>query len=317
MQWIETVINTSSDKIDALCDELAALGVDALERADEAELRSFLEENRQYWDYIDERLDSSLRGLSLVRFYFEDSPAGRAELRRIAAALPRCELITHTVRDEDWENNWKQYYKPIPTGERLLIVPEWEPPNSAEGRTVLRLDPGLAFGTGSHATTRMCLERIEKHAGSAENVLDLGCGSGILAISALLLGAGRATGCDIDPKAPKIAAENAALNGLGPDRFSVYAGDILTDRRLQKRIDAERYDLILANIVADVIIALAPAAVKRLSENGVFLCSGIIDGREEETAAALTAAGLTIRRHDRDDGWNCFECSADKRRRPE
>lgn len=258
---------------------------------------------------MDEKLSESLKGVSRVKFYLEESEAGRSELARLSVQLPEHELRTVTVCDEDWENNWKAYYKPVPIGDRLLIVPEWENADSEE-RTVLRLDPGLIFGTGQHPTTKMCLRLIEKYAADTECALDLGCGSGILSIAAILLGAKSAVGCDIDPKAPKVAMENGALNGIGEDRLAVYAGDILSDTKLQKKLDCRKYKLILANIVADVIIALAPTVPGRLAENGTFICSGIIDGREDEVRAALEKAGLAVAGHYTEDGWNCFECTA-------
>ena len=257
MQWIEVTINTDTYSIDALCDALQDLGVEGLVREDEAELLLFFENNRKYWDYVDDELVESIKGISRVKFYLEDSGPGKAEYLRLRTALPGEKFISKLIRNEDWENNWKAYYKPVPVGDRLLIVPEWEQAEAGT-REILRLDPGLIFGTGEHATTKMCLRLLEKYAQRGKAVLDLGCGSGILAIAALILGADKAVGCDIDPKAPKVAVENAALNDIGGDRFAVYAGDILTDEKLQKKLEKHKYDIILANIVADVIIALAP-----------------------------------------------------------
>lgn len=183
-----------------------------------------------------------------------------------------------------------------------MIVPEWEeiPEN---GRTPLRLDPGLIFGTGSHPTTRMCLEEIEHH--SPKTVLDLGCGSGILGIASLLLGAEFAVGCDIDEKAQKVVMENAALNGIYEDKLSVYSGDVLSDNWLSEKI-AGKYDLVLANIVADVIIAMSPKVPQWLDKNGFFVCSGIIEGRQNEVKKAITEAGLEITGHRESEEWHCF-----------
>ncbi|MBQ3405602.1 MAG: 50S ribosomal protein L11 methyltransferase, partial [Oscillospiraceae bacterium] len=217
-------------------------------------------------------------------------------------------------KDEDWENNWKAYYKPVTVGERLFIVPSWEEAPEAPGRVILRLDPGLIFGTGTHATTRMCLEEIEKLDLDSERVLDLGCGSGILAIAALLCGAESAFGCDIDPKAPDIVMENAALNGIGPEDLTVRAGDVLADTRLQKMISKSRYGLVLANIVADVIIALAPLACGWLSEDGRFICSGIIEGRQAEVEKALRDAGFTLAGHRCQEDWHCYICERTQRK---
>ena len=308
MQWLEITADTQPEKLDSLTAELEALGVSGLIVDSEQEYETFLAQNRQYWDYVDDALRDSYRGVCRVKFYFEDTPDGKAELARISAALPQYTFRTAVVRDEDWENNWKQYYKPLEIGPRLLIVPQWEQTPETGGRTVLRLDPGLIFGTGSHATTRMCLEKLQTLPLSGKRVLDLGCGSGILAIAALLLGAARADGCDIDPKAPDVVMENAALNGIGPDRLHAVAGDVLAQGPLRRRLGQEKYDVVLANIVADVIIAMSPAVPEWLAEGGVFICSGIIEGRQQEVEAALHAAGFEIAAHFCQEDWHCMCC---------
>ena len=305
MRWIEAAIPTAAGEIDALCERLAALGVDGISIEDEADFRRFLEENRRFWDYVDEELEQRFAGLSRVKFYLEDTEEGQAELERIRAALDR-EIQIDYMEDQDWENGWKQYYEPIPVGERLLVVPEWLEAEAGD-RTPLRLDPGIAFGTGSHATTRLCLAALETAAGKGKTVLDLGCGSGILGIAALLLGCESVTGCDIDPKAPEAAERNAALNGLGPDRFRVYAGDLLADEGLRRRLGAE-YDIVLANIVADVIIPLSGFVRRFLTNNGVFICSGVIEDRAAEVEKALRRNGFEIVSHTLEDEWHCYLC---------
>ena len=286
MQWIEVSVPTRSDEIDDVCAQLAELGAGGMVVEDETDFQQFLELNHQSWAYADDALEAQVRGVPRSKFYLADDDDGRAQLAAIRAGIGR-ELTTTTVRDSDWENNWRQYYQPIETGERLVVVPEWlDAP--ADGRLPLRLDPGLIFGTGSHATTRMCLAALEHCAGADRTVLDLGCGSGILGIGALLLGCAHVTGCDIDPKAPEVAAANAALNGFYDDKFTVCAGDILADAGLRRRLGTG-YDIVLANIVADVIIPLAALAPAFLAPGGTFVCSGIIDGREDEVAAAFAA----------------------------
>ena len=305
MRWIEAVIQTSAKEIDSLCEQLAALGVDGISIEDETDFQSFLENNRKYWDYVDEALTQRFAGRSRVKFYLPDDEDGNAALKRIREALP-LEIGVGYMEDEDWENGWKQYYKPIPVGKRLLVVPEWmeaEP----DGRCILRLDPGIAFGTGSHATTRMCLAALEDYAGPGKRALDLGCGSGILGIAALLLGCDSVQGCDVDPKAPDAAVKNAALNAIGPDRFQVCAGDVLADMGMRRRLGTG-YDIVLANIVADVIIPLSGFARGFLADGGVFICSGIIDERCTEVENALRRNGFEVLRHLREDEWSCFVC---------
>ena len=306
MQWIECAVLSHGDP-DRVCDALTELGVEGMVVEDEADFRSFLESNRAYWDYVDKELEDRFAGVSRVKFWVSADEAGRSLLSAVHAA--GYDVETSLIADEDWENNWKQYYKPLPVGERLVVVPAWEEADAA-GRLPLRLDPGLIFGTGSHATTRMCLEALERLAGPGKRVLDLGCGSGILAIGALVLGCAQAVGCDIDPKAPDVAMDNAALNGIGPDRFKVYAGDVLTDKGMRTALDKD-YDIVLANIVSDVIIPLSPLAGGFLAGDGDFVCSGIIDGRQDEVAEALKKAGFAIRGHYCQEEWHCFWCRRD------
>ncbi|MBR3059389.1 MAG: 50S ribosomal protein L11 methyltransferase [Oscillospiraceae bacterium] len=308
MRWLEVCVEAGARGTEKLCAFLEDLGVSGLVVEDEADLQEFMEKDTQYWDYIDEDFVASRRGLCRVKFYLPEDEEGRKTLLALREALEKAGYpapVTASLRDEDWENNWKQYYRPIAVGKRLLIVPEWEAVPESGGRLPLRLNPGLIFGTGAHPSTRMCLEAAEALAPAAEAVLDLGCGSGILSIAALVLGAKTALGCDIDPKAPEIARMNAALNGT-EDRLEVLAGDALSDYALRSRIGLRRYPLIFLNIVADVIIALSRDAARWLEPGGSLICSGIIDGREKEVQAALEAAGLTITAHRQEENWHSY-----------
>ncbi len=204
------------------------------------------------------------------------------------------------MQDEDWQNSWKAYYQPLPIGEKLMVVPSWLNPE-LDGRIPVRLDPGMIFGTGAHASTQMCMLALERVLRGGESVVDLGCGSGILAITALLLGADNAVGVDIDPLAPDIAKENAARNGLSEPRISFFCGDVLTDDALLRRLSP--CDVLLANIVADVIIPLAPLAARMLRAGGRFLCSGILDRRLEEVQNALQSAGFTVQEVLAQEDW--------------
>ena len=223
-------------------------------------------------------------------------------LRELLARFPAVQ--NRTVEDSDWENNWRDYYRPIAVGSKLVVVPEWEEIPEG-GRLALRLDPGLTFGTGSHATTRLCLQALENWAAPGKRVLDLGCGSGILGIGALILGCESCLGVDVDPKSPDVASDNAALNGLHEDRIRFLAGDLLADASLRRRLGTG-YDIVLANIVADVIIPLLPHVPAFLTPGGVYISSGIIDGRQEEVRRAIEDSGFRILSHSSEDGWHCF-----------
>ena len=301
MDWLEISLPAHGDP-EALCDRLTALGAESFVIEDEKDFRSFLENNTQYWDFVDDRLEQDFRGASRVKFWVSDDGEGLAVLERVRAA--GLEPAVKKVSDADWENNWRDYYEPIEIGRRLVVVPEWIDYDG--DRVPVRLDPGLLFGTGDHPTTKMCLAAVETYGSPGGRVLDLGCGSGILGIAAAALGAASVTAADVDEKAPDIVRQNAALNGV-EDRFTVLVGDVIGDARLRRKLGTG-YDLVLANIVADVIIPLAPHVPGFLGERGVFVCSGVIDGREEETAAALEAAGLRILSHERMEEWNAFIC---------
>lgn len=315
MQWIEVTIPTSPAGIDLVAARLTALGYDSFIMDDQQDFHDFLEQNRQYWDYVDEELEQKMEGISQIRLYLEDGPtvpetvaALGQQLSALRAQFPSVDFgpltpETASCRDEDWENSWKEYYQPLAIGERLLVVPEWLRPENPEGRVEVRLDPGMIFGTGAHASTQMCMMALERAVRGGERVVDLGSGSGILSFTALLLGAATAVGVDIDPKAEDIARENAAMNGLGPDRFTAVTGNVIEDRARMEELSAGGYDIVLANIVADVIIPLAPVVPHFLRPGGVFICSGILNVRLPEVRAALQAAGLNITAENQLDDW--------------
>lgn len=302
MRYWECILNTPADEMDERCEELGALGVGGFVVENEEDFRSFLEQNHQYWDYVDQELEQQFAGLSRLKFYLTDDEDGAAVLRQVQARYPS--VTVSAVEDSDWENNWREYYKPIEVGERLVVVPEWEEV-PAGGRLPLILDPGLIFGTGSHATTRMCLQALEHFAAPGKRVLDLGCGSGILGIGALVLGCASCLGCDIDPKAPDVAMANAALNGFGDERIRIVAGDLLADASLRRSFGTG-YDIVLANIVADVIIPLSVHVPGFLRPDGVYITSGIIEGRQDEVRAAIEKAGFRITDHLSEEDWHCF-----------
>ena len=307
MKWLEIAVNTTPDKLDEVTARLTAAGMDGLVIEDEGDFLQFLEQNRKYWDYVDQELLDRMKGITRVKFYVTDDEDGRAQLERYTRGLG-WEYTVTPLADNDWAYSWQKYYKPLAIGRRLYVVPEWQREEPVpQGRSPLYLNPGLTFGTGSHASTQLCLEGVEEHTAAGKPVLDLGCGSGILSIAALCLGASTAVAVDIDPKAVDVAYENAALNGIGKDRYTVRAGDVISDAALAAELAREKYHLVLANIVADVIIPLSVRVPQMLAEDGVFLCSGIIDTRAHEVEAALKKNGLTVTRKREKNGWVALE----------
>ena len=316
MDWLELKIDTAPAGIDPVTEMLTEHGVTGVIIDDQRDFQDFMAHNQAYWDYVDEDLVKVKENLCRVTFYVENSPAGYGAIAAIRMAMHAMKqkhpeyapllLTMENVKDEDWENNWKQFYKPMEIGERLLVIPAWEKADP-KGRVTLTLNPGLTFGTGSHATTRLCLTALESRIHGGEKVLDLGCGSGILSIAALRLGADSAFACDIDEKCIDVAYENAALNGIGKKQLTVRQGDATKEGALRDAIGTG-YDVVVANIVADVIISLAPQVRHFLKEDGWFLTSGIIDDRADEVAAALVAAGWNIVESCTSEGWYCYIC---------
>ena len=317
MEWLELKIDTSPSGLDAVTELLEQQGITGVIIDDEADFKDFLEHNKQYWDYVDEELLREKAGVSRVTFYLERNEAALHTIAQVRIAMSELKkahpdyaplrLTIDNVADADWENNWKKFYKPMEIGDRLLVVPQWEQAKRDHGRVKLVLNPGLTFGTGSHATTRLCLTALEEAVHGGETVLDLGCGSGILSIAALVLGAKDAFACDIDEKCVDVAYENAALNGIGKDRYTVLVGDVLSNGALRETLGGG-YDVVVANIVADVIIGLAPMVRQFLKPGGLFLCSGIIDDRAEEVLAKLRAAGWMVLEQNDSEGWYSFLC---------
>ena len=309
--WLEIILNAKSEELDNLCATLIANGVPGLAVEEEEEFRTFLEENRQYWDYVDDELMEQMKGVSRVKFYVTDDEDGQKQLKGYLQGID-LPYTSVRLREYDWAHSWQKYYRPLAIGKKLYIVPEWERDTAEipEGCTTLLMNPGLTFGTGSHASTQLCLEGVEEYVIPGRPVLDLGCGSGILAIAALRLGASHATGVDIDPKAVDVAYENAALNGIGKDRCRFLAGNVIADRGLVEELAQVQAPLVLANIVADVIIPLAPVVPALLAEGGTFLCSGIIDKRGDEVAAALEQNGLKVIQRFEKNGWIALAAQA-------
>ncbi len=309
LKWLEITVNTTGDDLDALAARLTANGVIGLVIEDEEDFKNFLENNKQYWDYVDDDLLKRMEGVARVKFYVTDDEDGRKQLQQYTAGLEGYEILSASLNENDWATSWQKYYKPLAVGEKIYVVPEWEKDSALpEGKVPVWLNPGLTFGTGSHASTQLCLEGLERAVQPGDRILDLGCGSGILSIAALCLGAEFAAAVDIDPKAVGVAYENAALNNIGKDRYDVRAGNVLSDKGLVAELMQTKYQVVLANIVADVIIPLSSFAGDFMAEGGWFICSGIIDTRSDEVAAALKRNGFTIAEKKEKNGWCAFVC---------
>ena len=310
MDWIKVSIFTTSEGIEPLSGRLYQLGITGLEIEDEKDFKDFLENNKQYWDYVDDELIKEKEGETEVIAYVSDNAAGHEMLMAIRNTVAemkqlddenefgRLEIHIDNMKEEDWANNWKQYFKPFPVGEKLYIRPSWEHDEPEAGRTVLEIDPESSFGTGQHHTTRLCLELMESEAAGSK-MLDMGCGSGILSVAAHMLGAEDVTAVDIDPNAVRIAAENAEKNGFA---LHTGVGDVIGDAELSARIGGD-YDIIVANIVADVIMGMQDILKSKLKREGTLIVSGIIAPRADEVQASLLGAGFVLDRRDQSGDW--------------
>lgn len=315
MNWTEVKIYTTTAGIDPLTGSMLDLGLQGFMIEDAQDFDEFLHDTTPHWDYVDQAVMEKMKDCeTCVTIYVADNPQGMEELmqvRQILARLKaqdpdgkygRLELEMKDVDEEDWSNAWKKYYHPVQVGEHLVVCPSWEAYDRQPDDVVLTLNPGMAFGTGTHDTTRLCMELLEKYITPQDTVLDVGCGSGILAITAALLGANKIIGCDIDEVAVKVAGENAALNGV-QDRIAFHQGD------LTRQVEGS-FQIICANIVADVIIRLSEDAGRYLAKDGIFITSGIIDTREQDVLNALEQNGFQVIERRTSGGWVALACKA-------
>lgn len=305
MAWLEITIDTAAENCGGVAAALTAKGFSDLVIEDQEEFETFLEENRAYWDYIDETLQEKLQGLSRIKLYLEDGDtASMQRLEKIVCEM-KLTMTAAPLADVNWEESWKDNYPPQEVGETLVVLPYWLADEQTERRKII-LDPGLTFGTGAHPSTQMVMETMEMVVRPGFRCLDLGSGSGILSITALRLGAETAVGVDIDPKAEDIARENAAYNGFAAPEFTALTGNVTEDKALMASLAAKEYDLVLVNIVADVIIGLAPVLPGLLSTGSTLICSGILDTRLKDVTAALERAGLTVTGWKEKEDWRCL-----------
>ena len=305
MAWLEITLNTRPGSVNQLATALTGLGFDDLCIEDQQEFEDFLEENREYWDYIDEGLEKSLQGLSRVKLYLEDTEEARLSVLKRFAEEKQLPITVQPLPETNWEESWKDNYPPQEVGNSLVVLPYWLEDTYETHRKKVILDPGLTFGTGAHPSTQMVMEAMEGAVKPGDKCLDLGSGSGILSITALRLGAESAVGVDIDPKAEDIARENAGYNGFAAPVFTALTGNVTQDRALMERLSSEHWDVVLVNIVADVIIGLAPILPGFLDDNTTLVCSGILDTRLQDVVSALENAGIRITHVREKEDWRC------------
>lgn len=308
MAWLEITIDTAAHDVEAVAAALTARGFSDLVIEDQQEFESFLDENRAYWDYIDEDLQQKLQGLSHIKLYIEDSDAAALSKVQHYGEEAGLNITVSALEETNWEESWKDSYPPQEVGNKLVVLPYWLA-ESYEGRRMpVILDPGLTFGTGAHPSTQMVMEAMEQTVTAGDSCLDLGSGSGILSIAALRLGAAHAIGVDIDPKAEDIARENAAYNDFNADCFTALTGNVTEDKALMDKLAAGDYKVVLVNIVADVIIGLIPILPNFLHDGTTLICSGILDVRLPDVLAALKKAGITVTETKAKEDWRCVVC---------
>lgn len=305
MAWLEITLNTQPGSVNALATALTGLGYEDLCIEDQQEFETFLEENREYWDYIDESLEKSLQGLSRVKLYLEDTETQRLQVLQDYAAEKNLPITVKALPETNWEESWKENYPPQEVGKKLVVLPYWLEGSYETNRKKVILDPGLTFGTGAHPSTQMVMEAMEETVAPGMHCLDLGSGSGILSITALRLGAESAVGVDIDPKAEDIARENAGYNGFAFPEFTALTGNVTADKGLMDTLAAKQYGLVLVNIVADVIIGLSPVLPEFLGENTTLILSGILDTRLADVLDALKKAGIAVTSIREKEEWRC------------
>ena len=304
--WLEITVNTASCNVEDAAAALTASGFSDLVLEDQQEFESFLEQNKAYWDYIDEDLQLQLQGLSRIKLYLEDTDTAGLELLKNTVKSLQLSMETKLLSETDWEESWKDNYPAVEVGDKFIVLPYWLADTDVYGRLPVILDPGLTFGTGAHPSTQMVMEAMETAVAPGNCCLDLGSGSGILSIAALRLGAKSAIGVDIDPKAEDIARENAAYNHFHGPEFTALTGNVTTDRPLMDRLSQGKYDVVLVNIVADVIIGLAPILPRFLEPHSILICSGILHDRLEDVKSAITQAGLTVTSVRAKEDWRCI-----------
>ena len=314
MNWTEVNIYTTTEGIEPVCGCLLCIGVTGFVIKDAKDFEDFLADKTGNWDYIDDDLMNLKNCETCVTVYLPENSQGADMLSAIRSEMialkgrdtedkfGRLAVELANVREEDWANNWKQYFKPLLIGDKLLIKPSWENCDNENARVILEIDPESSFGTGQHHTTQLCLEQLEKILHDGDRVLDLGCGSGILSIAALLLGAKEATAVDIDANSVKIAKGNAAKNHISEESYTCYCGNVIGDEELREKIGGG-FDVITANIVADVLIAMSGIFGRFIRPGGSLILSGIISQRSAEVLDAMKSNGYILENIAEKEDW--------------
>ena len=308
MKWNKFTLKIRSEAEDVVIASLAEAGIQGVEIEDKIPLTA-RDKEQMFVDILPDVADD---GVAYLNFYLEEDEDKEAVLSRVREELAELSgfldigegTITESeTEDKDWINNWKQYFKQFYVDD-LLIIPSWEKIKPEdEGRPVIHIDPGTAFGTGMHETTQLCIRQIKKHVAPGCQMLDVGCGSGILSIAGILFGAGHAVMTDLDPCAVSASAENMAENGIGEECFQILEGNLIDDAAVQDAVGYGKYDLVTANILADVLVPLTPAVARCLKEGGVYISSGVLQEKEQMVADAVRKAGLEILEITRQGEW--------------
>ena len=317
--WIEIFIETTKEGFEPVSGIIYQCGITGVMIEDADDFEEFLENPARDWDYIeDELVEQKHNAKNGITFFVRDNMNGKETFDLVKEMLKNAkenekeidfgslDITVKNIKEDDWANNWKKYFKPFAVGDKIVIRPSWEEYNDDENKTVLKIDPGHVFGTGTHETTQLCIELIENYLKKDDMVLDIGCGSGILSIASLLLGAKYADAVDIDPNAIDIAYTNAGMNDIGRETYDVVSGNILEDEDLNEKYSGKKYDVVEANIVADVIIALTDKIPQYIKDGGVFISSGIIVERLDDVLEALKGHGFEVLEVKKKKGWSAI-----------
>ena len=313
MIWNELIIHTNTNGVESLTDTLIALGIDCFVIEDPEDFKALLNDKTVPWDYIDDSLFGRTSGESRIKIYLsysnQDSEKIKAvqdkleELKKGTNEFGTLELVMRRVNDDDWADNWKKYFHPLEIGERIVIRPSWEEYENKD-KVVVELDPSSSFGTGQHETTKLCLELLEKYMKDMEapKLLDMGCGSGILGIAGVLLGAESVVAVDIDENAARIAKENAEKNRVS-SKFTAYCGDVLASKYLRVKVGAYKYNIVMANIVADVLVAMSELFSELTAKDSIIICSGIIGSKIDMVKIEFQAKGFVLVESSLQNDW--------------